>query len=54
VVASNRVGGPERVIDLIANRAPDGFAQIEDIATEAELAGIVRGYAQLAGFSVQR
>jgi 5-methylphenazine-1-carboxylate 1-monooxygenase len=54
VVASNRVGGPERVIDLVANRAPDGFAQIEDIATEAELAGIVRGYAQLAGFSVQR
>jgi 2-polyprenyl-6-methoxyphenol hydroxylase-like FAD-dependent oxidoreductase len=54
VVASNRVGGPERVIDLVANRAPDGFAQIEDIATEAELAGIVRGYAQLAGFSGQR
>jgi 2-polyprenyl-6-methoxyphenol hydroxylase-like FAD-dependent oxidoreductase len=52
VVSSNRVGGPERVIDLIANRAPEGFARIEDVATEAELAGIVRGYAQLAGFSV--
>jgi 2-polyprenyl-6-methoxyphenol hydroxylase-like FAD-dependent oxidoreductase len=53
VVASNRVGGPERVIDLIASRAPDGFVRIEDIATEAELSGIVRGYAQLAGFSVK-
>lgn len=53
IVRSNRVGGPERVIDLIANRAPDGFAQIEDVATEDELAGIVRGYATLAGFAVK-
>ena len=48
------VGGPERVIDLVAARAPDGFASIEDVATHAELAGIVRGYAQLAGFSVKQ
>jgi 2-polyprenyl-6-methoxyphenol hydroxylase-like FAD-dependent oxidoreductase len=54
IVASNRVGGPERVIDLVASRAPDGFAQIEDVATAAERAAIVRGYAQLAGFSVTR
>jgi 5-methylphenazine-1-carboxylate 1-monooxygenase len=54
VVSSNRVGGPERVIDLIASRAPDGFERIEDVATEAERAGIVRGYAQLAGFSVKQ
>jgi 2-polyprenyl-6-methoxyphenol hydroxylase-like FAD-dependent oxidoreductase len=53
VVASNRGGGPERVIDLVASRAPDGFARVEDIATEAELSGMVRGYAQLAGFSVK-
>ena len=52
VVKSNRIGGPERVVDLIANRAPHGFARIEDVATEDELAAIVRGYAQLAGFSV--
>jgi 2-polyprenyl-6-methoxyphenol hydroxylase-like FAD-dependent oxidoreductase len=54
VVRSNRVGGPERVIDLIAARAPDGFGQMQDIATDAELADIVRGYAQVAGFSVVR
>ncbi len=52
IVASNRVGGPERVIDVVASRAPQGFSQISDVASEAELAGIVRGYAQLAGFSV--
>jgi 5-methylphenazine-1-carboxylate 1-monooxygenase len=54
VVQSNRVGGPERVVDLVANRAPKGFNRIEDVATEQELASIVRGYAQLAGFSVTR
>ena len=54
IVRSNRIGGPERVVDLIAARAPDGFASVHDVATEAELAGIVRGYAQLAGFAVAR
>ena len=54
IVASNRIGGPERVIDLIATRAPDGFIRIDDVASEEERAAIVRGYAQLAGFSVKR
>lgn len=52
IVRSNRIGGPERVVDLVASRAPDGFANVHDVATEAELAGIVRGYAQMAGFAV--
>ena len=54
IVRSNRQGGPERVVDLVAARAPGGFASIGDVATEAELAGIVRGYAGLAGFAVAR
>ena len=54
VVKSNRVGGPERVMDLIASRAPHGFTRLHDVASEAELTGIVRGYAQLAGFEVAR
>ncbi len=54
VVQSNRIGGPERVIDLVAARAPQGFTHLPDVATEAELAGIVKGYAQLAGFNVAR
>jgi 2-polyprenyl-6-methoxyphenol hydroxylase-like FAD-dependent oxidoreductase len=53
IVQSNRLGGPERVIDLVAARAPNGFAQLGDVATEAELVGIVCGYAQLAGFAVK-
>ena len=54
IVRSNRIGGPERVIDLVAARAPIGFTRIEDVATTPELTAIVRGYAQLAGFEVAR
>ncbi len=52
VVASNRIGGPERVVDLIANRAPAGFARLEEVASHEELEAIAKGYAQLAGFAV--
>jgi 5-methylphenazine-1-carboxylate 1-monooxygenase len=51
IVRSNRIGGPERVIDLVAERAPNGFTRIEDVASTEELAAIVRGYATLAGFA---
>ena len=51
IVRSNRLGGPERVIDVIEERAPEGFARIEDVASHEELVAIVRGYAQMAGFS---
>jgi 2-polyprenyl-6-methoxyphenol hydroxylase-like FAD-dependent oxidoreductase len=54
IVASNRLGGPERVIDFVADRAPDGFADLSAVATQDELAAIVGGYARLAGFAVAR
>jgi 2-polyprenyl-6-methoxyphenol hydroxylase-like FAD-dependent oxidoreductase len=54
IVRSNRLGGPERVIDVIEERAPDGFARIEDVASHEELTAIVRGYAQMAGFAVKK
>jgi 2-polyprenyl-6-methoxyphenol hydroxylase-like FAD-dependent oxidoreductase len=50
VVQSNRSGGPERVIDVVEQRAPDGFANLEDVAPHAELEAIVKGYAKMAGF----
>jgi 2-polyprenyl-6-methoxyphenol hydroxylase-like FAD-dependent oxidoreductase len=51
IVRSNRLGGPERVIDLVDSRAPDGFIRLEDVATEAELRAVVGGYAAMAGFA---
>ncbi|WP_419899048.1 flavin-dependent oxidoreductase [Roseomonas sp. USHLN139] len=51
IVQSNRSGGPERVIGLVAQRAPGGFRDIGEIATPEEIAAICGGYAQLAGFA---
>jgi 5-methylphenazine-1-carboxylate 1-monooxygenase len=51
IVLSNRKGGPERVIDLVEARAPEGFNHIEDIASHAEREAMVRGYASMAGYA---
>ena len=49
IVVANRNGGPERVIDLIEARSPDGFVDIDAVASHAEREAIVRGYAVMAG-----
>ncbi len=51
IVRTNRIGGPERVIDVVNQRAPDGFDKLSDVASHTELEGIVKGYSQLAGFA---
>ncbi|SDB46861.1 flavin-dependent oxidoreductase [Belnapia rosea] len=52
IVASNRRGGPERVVDVVCERAPRGFTRIEDVIPMEDLAAIARGYAQTAGFAL--
>ena len=54
IVRSNRKGGPERVVDVVSERAPDGFARIEDVIATEELAAIAGGYARMAGFATPR
>jgi 5-methylphenazine-1-carboxylate 1-monooxygenase len=51
IVLANRRGGPERVVDVVSARAPDGFDHIEDVIARDELAAIAKGYAQMAGFA---
>lgn len=51
IVLSNRGGGPEGVIDLVEARAPEGFDDIEAVASHEEREQVVRGYASLAGFA---
>ncbi|CDN58126.1 Flavin-containing monooxygenase (plasmid) [Neorhizobium galegae bv. officinalis bv. officinalis str. HAMBI 1141] len=48
IVLSNRLGGPEGVIDMIEARAPDGFDDIDMVASFEERKAMVRGYASLA------
>ncbi|HJS86980.1 MAG TPA: flavin-dependent oxidoreductase [Acetobacteraceae bacterium] len=50
IVLSNRRMGPEQVIDIVAERAPDGFERLEDVISQDELLGIARRYRQVAGF----
>lgn len=54
VVALNRGGGPERVIDEVEKRAPAGFENIDDVLSETDRQVLVRGYAQTAGFHAVR
>jgi 5-methylphenazine-1-carboxylate 1-monooxygenase len=51
VVALNRGGGPERVIDEVELRAPAGFEDVNAVLSEAERAALVGGYARTAGFA---
>jgi hypothetical protein len=50
IVQDNRSGGPERVINVVEERAPNGFAHLDEVASHAELEAIVKGYSQMAGF----
>jgi len=54
IVLNNRKGGPERVIDVLEERAPDGFTDVEQVASYAEREAIVRGYASIAGFAKEQ
>jgi 2-polyprenyl-6-methoxyphenol hydroxylase-like FAD-dependent oxidoreductase len=49
IQAANRRMGPERAIDVVHQRAPDGFRDIRDVASLEELAEIARGYSAIAG-----
>jgi 2-polyprenyl-6-methoxyphenol hydroxylase-like FAD-dependent oxidoreductase len=49
-VVANRAGGPERPLELVEERAPDGFANIDDVVSREELEEIARAYMRTAGF----
>ncbi|MEM6549737.1 MAG: flavin-dependent oxidoreductase [Pseudomonadota bacterium] len=51
IVRANREGGPERVIDLVEARAPNGFTSLSDVTTHDELIAIVGEYQRIAGFT---
>jgi 2-polyprenyl-6-methoxyphenol hydroxylase-like FAD-dependent oxidoreductase len=50
IVLANRRNGPEQVMQLVEQRAPDGFVRIEDVLSAAELEGTAAEYKRLAGF----
>jgi 2-polyprenyl-6-methoxyphenol hydroxylase-like FAD-dependent oxidoreductase len=50
IVARNRQGGPEIVIRIAEERAPNGFADIEAVIPRNELTRIAESYKQIASF----
>jgi 5-methylphenazine-1-carboxylate 1-monooxygenase len=50
VVLANRRGGPERCIDVVEERAPDGFVNLDAVISREELEEIAGGYKRTAGF----
>jgi 2-polyprenyl-6-methoxyphenol hydroxylase-like FAD-dependent oxidoreductase len=50
---ANRGQGPDHVLQLAHERAPDGFEKIDDVISKKELEEIGRAYKQLAGFDME-
>ncbi len=53
LVRSNRLGGPERVIDEVEKRAPAGFSDLDSVLGPEARREIVTGYASAAGFALR-
>jgi 2-polyprenyl-6-methoxyphenol hydroxylase-like FAD-dependent oxidoreductase len=52
IVRANRGLGPELPMDLVEQRAPDGFDEIADVITPEEIAEVTERYRTTAGFSL--
>ncbi|MFC7392058.1 flavin-dependent oxidoreductase [Scopulibacillus cellulosilyticus] len=50
IVESNRKLGPERAMQIVEDRAPNGFTDINEVISRKELEAISNKYKQLAGF----
>ncbi|RXH42062.1 flavin-dependent oxidoreductase [Bradyrhizobium zhanjiangense] len=53
LVLLNRKNGPEQVMQLVEERAPDGFEVVTDVLSQQELEDIAANYKRVAGFQVE-
>ncbi|WP_258096267.1 FAD-dependent monooxygenase, partial [Klebsiella pneumoniae] len=54
IVLRNRMNGPEQVMQLAEERAPQGFSDIDTVIPLREREAIARRYKTLAGFGQQQ
>lgn len=52
IVLANRGDGPDKVLDIVEERAPDGFENLDDVITNDELTAIAARYKATAGMDV--
>jgi 5-methylphenazine-1-carboxylate 1-monooxygenase len=53
LVMLNRRNGPEQVMQLVEERAPDGYKRVTDVLSQQELEDIAANYKRVAGFQVE-
>ncbi len=53
LVMLNRGNGPEQVMQMVEERAPQGFNIVTEVLTQDELEGIANNYKRVAGFQVE-
>jgi 2-polyprenyl-6-methoxyphenol hydroxylase-like FAD-dependent oxidoreductase len=53
LVKLNRRNGPEQVMQLVEERAPDGYKVVTDVLSQEELENIAANYKKVAGFQVE-
>ena len=53
LVMLNRRNGPEQVMQLVEERAPDGYNVVTDVLSQKELEEIAANYKRVAGFQVE-
>ena len=53
LVMLNRRNGPEQVMQLVEERAPEGFKVVTDVLSQQELEDIAANYKRVAGFQVE-
>jgi 2-polyprenyl-6-methoxyphenol hydroxylase-like FAD-dependent oxidoreductase len=54
IVRANRKQGLDAILDLVEERAPDGFTDLDSVIPKAELADIVGRYKAMAGHQQKR
>ena len=52
LILANRGDGPDRVLDIVAQKAPDGFDDIHTVMSQAELKQLASGYKAIAGMDI--
>ncbi len=53
LVLLNRGNGPERVMQMVEERAPNGFNVVTEVLTQEELEEVANNYKRVAGFQVE-
>jgi 2-polyprenyl-6-methoxyphenol hydroxylase-like FAD-dependent oxidoreductase len=53
LVMLNRRNGPEQVMQMVEERAPDGYDVVTDVLSQQELEDIAATYKRVAGFQVE-